>query len=103
MATAEKSVQPVYETRTVHVGDETRVTLSLSQEEAEVLQLILTRVGGPPSGPRGKADSVYKALEGVLGSAWPRGNKKDSLEDKYPFDTSHGRYASIIFDWEEES
>ena len=40
-----------------------RLTLELSQKEAEVLVMVLNRVGGAPSGSRGKAEGILLALK----------------------------------------
>lgn len=39
------------------------VRLELCEQEASVLVEILHKIGGPPSGPRGAADSIRQALQ----------------------------------------
>lgn len=46
----------------VIIKTEPQVILTLSKEEARVLCLILGKVGGDPSGPRGQVDDIYIAL-----------------------------------------
>lgn len=47
---------------------EKHIELTLTEEEAQVLQDILNRIGGSPDGVRGLADNIGKALtlQGVL-------------------------------------
>lgn len=45
------------------VKSEKRVTLKLSEREAEVLRQVCNKVGGDPTGPRGCIDAVSSALD----------------------------------------
>lgn len=95
MATASKDTVPIFETVQVHTGDVVHVTLTLTDEEAEVLQLILTLIGGSPHGPRGKANAIARALHDVLGSPHGVGwDREGALDEKYPLDN---RSRAIYF------
>jgi hypothetical protein len=74
MAEAQKTIKRVERT----VVDEVPVVLlKLDQAEAETLVTVLGKIGGPPHGERGNADSIYEALKGA-GVRWRFGTDEPS-------------------------
>ena len=48
------------------VGSLPDIELRLSHDEAVVLQRVSGKITGPDTGPRGKMDSIYRALSVVI-------------------------------------
>ncbi|MGW1828862.1 hypothetical protein ACWCO0_09530 [Streptomyces tubercidicus] len=53
-------------------------TMTLSEDEARVVAVVLGRVGGPHSTPRGRAQAVLDAME-AAGVRWYRTPESASL------------------------
>lgn len=67
------------------------VTLTLSRDEADVLTVIMARIGGmPTTSVRGYADNIQRALEDV-GFRW-----EDQLDD--PRFKTHDEMGTIVFE-----
>jgi len=61
------------------ITKETRIQLTLTERQAEVLKAILGSVTGPSSGPRGQTDAIYYSLEKL--NIGPVGLYKDIVID----------------------
>ncbi len=79
--------ESVTKTRTVKVEqkyEEDVIKLELTEEEAFALYILLNRVGGARSGPRGQLDKVRYALD-QAGISWgPEISKANSKVNGYP-------------------
>ncbi|KKK87214.1 hypothetical protein LCGC14_2755500, partial [marine sediment metagenome] len=61
------------------------IVLRLSEVEANILRAVLDKIGGSPSGPRGKMDDIRIALgdEGITGGGYTLEVRTTSFSGSY--------------------